>query len=110
MNSPSAMSRSTASSARVEPNSIVSPLSSIRLTGETLAIEGLDFRTLEASRGFTDYLHSFAWLRDLSTVATRATGAPATDATTAHIVAAMSSLALLRTPREFAVGVGTRGS
>lgn len=51
----------------------------VHFRGETLAIEGLDFRTLEASRGFTDYLHSFAWLRDLSTVATRATGAPVAE-------------------------------
>jgi uncharacterized heparinase superfamily protein len=48
----------------------------VHFRGETRAIEGLDFRELEASRGFTDYLHAFAWLRDLSTVATRATGAP----------------------------------
>jgi uncharacterized heparinase superfamily protein len=44
--------------------------------GERRAIEGLDLRTLEAPRAFTDHLHSFAWLRDLSTVATRAQGAP----------------------------------
>ena len=48
----------------------------VHFRGETRAIEGLDFRTLQASRAFTDHLHSFAWLRDLSTVATRAAGAP----------------------------------
>lgn len=48
----------------------------IELRGEARAIEGLDLRTLEAPRPFAEYLQSFAWLRDLSTVATRAQGAP----------------------------------
>lgn len=48
----------------------------VEVRGESRAIEGLDLRTLEAPRPFTEYLHSFAWLRDLSTVSTRAQGAP----------------------------------
>ncbi|MBN8840686.1 MAG: heparinase II/III family protein [Sphingomonadales bacterium] len=44
--------------------------------GEALEIAGLDFRTLDVAPGFADYLHSFAWLRDLSSVATRVQGAP----------------------------------
>jgi len=44
--------------------------------GETLALGALDFRALRVSHGMADYIHSFAWLRDLSTVATRQVGAP----------------------------------
>ena len=51
----------------------------IHFRGETRAIEGLDFRSLDASRAFADHLHAFAWLRDLSTVATRAQGAPVAE-------------------------------
>ncbi|WBH15197.1 heparinase II/III family protein [Sphingomonas radiodurans] len=44
--------------------------------GESHAIEGLDLRTFVPSPALADHLHSFAWLRDLSTVATRAQAAP----------------------------------
>ncbi|MBN8849566.1 MULTISPECIES: heparinase II/III family protein [unclassified Sphingomonas] len=44
--------------------------------GDTREIAGLDFRNLDVPSGFADYLQSFAWLRDLSSVATRAKGAP----------------------------------
>ena len=44
--------------------------------GESHAIEGLDLRQFAPSAGMADYLHGFAWLRDLSSVATRATAAP----------------------------------
>ncbi len=51
----------------------------IHFRGETRAIEGLDLRTLDASPAFAEYLQSFAWLRDLSTVATRAQAAPVAE-------------------------------
>jgi uncharacterized heparinase superfamily protein len=44
--------------------------------GETHAIDTLFDRKSLQSRAFVEYLQSFAWLRDLSTVATRAQGAP----------------------------------
>jgi uncharacterized heparinase superfamily protein len=44
--------------------------------GESHTIAGLDLRSFNPSRAFADYLHSFAWLRDLSSVATRARAAP----------------------------------
>jgi uncharacterized heparinase superfamily protein len=44
--------------------------------GEKLPLAELDFARLDVSPGFYDYLHSFAWLRDLSTAATREQGAP----------------------------------
>ena len=49
-----------------------------RLTyrGENHQVEGLDLRGFTPSAPFAEHLHSFAWLRDLSSVATRAQGAP----------------------------------
>ncbi|WP_225883220.1 heparinase II/III family protein [Sphingomonas aliaeris] len=44
--------------------------------GETHAVDTLFDRKSLQSRAFVEYLQSFAWLRDLSTVATRAQGAP----------------------------------
>lgn len=44
--------------------------------GESHAIEGLDLRSFAAGAALAEHLHSFAWLRDLSSVATRAQGAP----------------------------------
>ncbi|WEK44415.1 MAG: heparinase II/III family protein [Candidatus Sphingomonas colombiensis] len=44
--------------------------------GDMREIASLDFRALDVAPGFADYLQSFAWLRDLSSVATRAQGAP----------------------------------
>jgi len=44
--------------------------------GESRDIETLDFTKPDFSKAFADYLHSFAWLRDLSTVATRAQATP----------------------------------
>ena len=46
------------------------------LRGETLGFDVLFDRKTIMSRQFSEYLHSFAWLRDLSSVATRAQGAP----------------------------------
>ncbi|WP_085808329.1 heparinase II/III family protein [Sphingomonas sp. TZW2008] len=51
----------------------------IQFRGESHAIEGLDLRTLAPSAGFADYLHSFAWLRDLSSVATRVQASPVAE-------------------------------
>jgi len=48
--------------------------------GEKLAIRELDFRTLIGSPGLIDYLHGFAWLRDLSTAGTRQQCAPVAEA------------------------------
>ena len=44
--------------------------------GETRNIPGLALVKPSFSASFGDYLHSFQWLRDLSSVATRATAAP----------------------------------
>ncbi len=48
--------------------------------GESVPINALGLAKPEFSRGFADYLHSFAWLRDLSTVAPRAQAAPIAEA------------------------------
>lgn len=48
--------------------------------GESVAVADLDFARADWSKGFADHLHSFVWLRDLSTVATRAEGAPIAEA------------------------------
>jgi uncharacterized heparinase superfamily protein len=48
--------------------------------GERIRIKELDFRTLAGSPGLIEYLHSFAWLRDLSTAGTRYQGAPVAEA------------------------------
>ncbi|MGK2912137.1 MAG: heparinase II/III family protein [Sphingobium sp.] len=39
-------------------------------------LETLDFAALDLPPAFLDYIHSFRWLRDLSTVTTREQGAP----------------------------------
>ena len=52
----------------------------ISFRGENHAIAGLDFARAPWSRQFSEYLHSFAWLRDLSTVATRVQAAPIAEA------------------------------
>jgi uncharacterized heparinase superfamily protein len=44
--------------------------------GETHPVDTLAFKRGEWGRPFAEYVHSFAWLRDLSTVATRAQAAP----------------------------------
>lgn len=48
--------------------------------GETHLIDALDLAKPNWSKPFGDYLHSFAWLRDLSTVTTRAGAAPVAEA------------------------------
>jgi len=47
--------------------------------GESRQIAMLDLTKPDFSRAFSDYLHGFSWLRDLSTVATRAAAAPAAE-------------------------------
>ncbi len=44
--------------------------------GEQRPIEALDLSKREANRAFSDYVQGFSWLRDLSTVTTRAQGTP----------------------------------
>ena len=56
--------------------------------GETHALADLDFGRRDWGRPFADYVHSFAWLRDLSTVATRGVGAPIAEALMARWIAA----------------------
>ena len=48
----------------------------IELLGEGREIAAVNFARPDWSPRFGAYLHSFAWLRDLSTVTTRAVGAP----------------------------------
>ncbi len=48
--------------------------------GEARAIASLDMKRPDTSRAFAAHVHSFAWLRDLSTVTTRAGGAPIAEA------------------------------
>lgn len=48
--------------------------------GESVALADLDFANPAWSKPFGEHLHSFAWLRDLSTVATRAQGVPIAEA------------------------------
>lgn len=52
----------------------------IRFQGEERSIASLDFARPNWSPRFATYLHSFAWLRDLSSVTTRAVGAPIAEA------------------------------
>lgn len=48
--------------------------------GESRAIAALDLAKPDFSKAFAEYLHGFSWLRDLSTVATRAQGIPIAEA------------------------------
>lgn len=52
----------------------------IRFQGEERSIAALDFARPNWSPAFATYLHSFAWLRDLSSVTTRTVGAPIAEA------------------------------
>lgn len=51
----------------------------VRLRGETRAIARLDFAQPDWSPAFAAHLHGFAWLRDLSSVATRSQGTPVAE-------------------------------
>lgn len=56
--------------------------------GERIAVRELNFAALQASPGMVEYLHSFAWLRDLSTAGTRQQGAPVAEAIMSRWLAA----------------------
>jgi uncharacterized heparinase superfamily protein len=56
--------------------------------GERIAVRELNFASLRGSPGLIDYLHSFAWLRDLSTAGTRQQGAPVAEAIMSRWLAA----------------------
>ena len=60
----------------------------VSFRGESRAIDRLDYAERDWGMPFADHLHSFAWLRDLSTVATRAQGAPIAEALMAKWLAA----------------------
>ncbi|THD36266.1 MAG: heparinase [Sphingomonas sp.] len=52
----------------------------VSFRGESVAFADLDFAKPSWSKPFGEHLHSFAWLRDLSTVATRPIGVPIAEA------------------------------
>ena len=60
----------------------------VSFRGEAHPVEQLDFKRRDWGRPFADHVHSFAWLRDLSTVATRAQGAPIAETLMARWLAA----------------------
>jgi len=60
----------------------------IQFRGERRAIETLDFAHPGWSTAFSDYLQSFAWLRDLSSVTTRIHAAPIAEEIMARWLAA----------------------
>ena len=60
----------------------------ITFRGESHPLRQLDFKRRDWGRAFADHVHGFAWLRDLSSVATRAQGAPIAEALTARWLAA----------------------
>ncbi|MDP1027709.1 heparinase II/III family protein [Sphingomonas sp. KR1UV-12] len=60
----------------------------LNVRGEVRAVHALDLNRPDWSPAFSHYLHGFDWLRDLSTVATRAEGAPRAEALMARWLAA----------------------
>ena len=56
----------------------------VSFRGESHDLLDLDFARRDWGKPFAAHVHSFAWLRDLSTVATRAGGAPIAEALTAR--------------------------
>lgn len=52
--------------------------------GLKLPLGELDFATLDVAPTFADYLHSFAWLRDLAATGSRADSAPIAEAVVRH--------------------------
>jgi uncharacterized heparinase superfamily protein len=52
----------------------------INWRGETIATASLSFTETDWSRGLTDYVHSFDWLRDLGAASSRAQAAPIAEA------------------------------
>lgn len=57
---------------------------------ESVPLAELDFASPALSRGFSDYLQSFAWLRDLAAATTREKGARLADRIVQHWLAAYS--------------------
>lgn len=55
--------------------------------GLKLSLGELDFAALDVPPAFADYLHSFAWLRDLAATGTRADGVPIAEAVVRHWLA-----------------------
>mgnify|MGYP004514150951 CR=1 FL=1 len=51
----------------------------IRFRGEAVPVDDIGFAQPAFSAGFAEYLHSFAWLRDLATAAPRATTVPVAE-------------------------------
>ena len=51
----------------------------VSFRGESHSLDALDFGRRDWGRPFAHYVHGFGWLRDLSTVATRAQGAPVAE-------------------------------
>jgi len=64
----------------------------VRHRGEERALGEVDFTRPDWSPAFGRYLHGFSWLRDLSTVATRAGGAPVAEYLTGRWLAAHASV------------------
>jgi len=60
--------------------------------GEARAIESLNLLKPDFSADFAEYLHSAAWLRDLSTVATRVQAVPVAEAIQRHWLAAHAEI------------------
>ena len=60
----------------------------VSFRGESHDLAELDFGRRDWGKPFAAYVHSFAWLRDLSTVATRAQAAPVAEALTARWLSA----------------------
>jgi uncharacterized heparinase superfamily protein len=56
--------------------------------GEARELDALNFARRDWGKPFAEYVHSFAWLRDLSTVATRAQGAPIAEGLMARWIGA----------------------
>ena len=52
--------------------------------GLKLSLGDLDFAALDVAPTFADYLHSFAWLRDLAATGSRSDGAPIAEAVVRH--------------------------
>ncbi|MHA6721716.1 heparinase II/III family protein [Sphingomonas sp. RS2018] len=61
---------------------------SLVFRGERHPADTVDLRGIGWSRPFLDHVHGFGWLRDLSTVATRADAAPVAEALTRRWLAA----------------------
>lgn len=58
--------------------------------GTEVPVQGLDFATMGLPADFSDYLQSFAWLRDLSAAATRERGAKLAEGITRKWLAAFA--------------------